>query len=95
MKTYYHNLTLKADEAIEDYEDVSVYYTDNVLHIPLVEFTNLKTGLSLLQFIQGVLPDDERNRHIFLALKNAEDVVIEDSLWTIEEMEQGISRILG
>ena len=93
MKTYYHNLSIRGEEAVEDYTDIVLY--NNIMNTPLVEFTNLKTGLSLLQFIQAMLTDDERNKHIFLALKNTEDVVIADSLWTIEEMEYNISKILG
>lgn len=79
---YYHNLTSDAEEMTLDYNDMVCY--NNELNIPLIEYTNLKTGLSLQQFVQMIIPDNEGNLHIYLALKNMEDVVITESLWSLE-----------
>lgn len=88
---YYHNLTPLAEEMTMDYDDIVCY--DNDLNIPLLEYTNLKTGLSLLQFVQMIIPDEDRNLHIYLALKNMEDVVIIESLWTLEQAKKEAERV--
>ena len=88
---YYHNLTPLAEEMTMDYDDIVCY--DNDLNIPLLEYTNLKTGLSLLQFVQMIIPDENRNLHIYLALKNMEDVVIIESLWTLEQAKKEAERV--
>lgn len=86
MATYFHNLTPDAEEMLTDYDDVqSIGSVDGV---PLVDFTNLKTGLFLEQFIQLRLPDKEFNEHIFLALKNMEGTIIQESLWTLKKARE-------
>lgn len=88
---YYHNLTPLAEEMTMGYEDIVCY--SNELNIPLIEYTDLKTGLSLLQFVQMIIPDEDGNLHIYLALKNMEDVVIKESLWTLEEAIKEAERV--
>ena len=89
--TYYHNLKPKAEDFLSDYSELTVY--DNNQKCPLLEYQNPNNGHILKQFIQAIIPDEQRNQHIFLALKNAEGVVEIDTLWTIEEMEHGVNRI--
>lgn len=88
---YYHNLTLLAEEMTMSYEDIVCY--SNELNIPLIEYTDLKTGLSLLQFVQMIIPDEDKNLHIYLALKNMEDVVIIESLWNLEQARKEAERV--
>jgi hypothetical protein len=88
---YYHNLTPWAEEMAMDYEDIVCY--SNELNIPLIEYTDLKTRLSLLQFVQMIIPDEDKNLHIYLALKNMEDVVIIESLWNLEQARKEAERV--
>jgi len=88
---YFHNTKQLVENMLVDYTEISVYESKD--GIPLLEFTNLKTGLSLLHFIQGIIPDSNNNRHIFYGLKNMEDVIINESLWSLSEMEEKINRI--
>jgi hypothetical protein len=87
--TYYHNLKPSIEDTMGDFAVIRCYDTVNT--VPLVEYQEENTGKIARQFLQAVIPDSNGNRHIFLALKDAKDVVYEKTLWTKEEINDAMS----
>jgi len=89
--TYYHNLKPSIEATMGDFTAVTSY--DVVNGNILVEYQNAETGATIRQILQAIIPDENFDNHIFLALKDIDDVIIEESLWNIEEMREQMERL--
>lgn len=85
MSTYYHGMTKVAEDMLADSAEISVY--KQRYGINLLAFQDAENGFETYQFIQAMMNDTEGNRHYFLALKDINDVIIEKSLWSYEDMK--------
>ena len=94
-KIYYHNLKDAVESSLERFHFITPYTTQ--MDIPLLAFTHTDEDPTeeVKQFIQAVIPDDERNRHVFLALKTFNNIVQSNSLWTLKEMEKHVTQVLN
>ena len=90
MRYHYHGLKPSTDEGVNDYTDLTCYDKHSIY--PLMEMWNPKTGLGVRQFLQITINNSNNSIHMFLALQDMEGTIIQDSLWSLEEVNEYITK---